>query len=141
MKSELTSNERLIVQIYYAVSFAAASCYDGERNGMETGIDCGGDECFFRCSTGEACSVNSDCSSSSCDAGLCAEASFRFLAAHGSGGSGHGSGTSPAGSSGTSSAPTPASDDPSILGDSGSSTSPMAALLVAAFALLAAQLQ
>ena len=140
MKSELTSNERLIVQIYYAVSFAAASCYDGERNGMETGIDCGGDECFFRCSTGEACSVNSDCSSSSCNAGLCAEASFRFLASHGSAGSGHGSGTSPAGSSGTS--PTPASDDdPSILGDSGSSTSPMAALLVAAFALLAAQLQ
>ena len=97
---------------------------------METGIDCGGDECFFRCSTGEACSVNSDCSSSSCNAGLCAEASFRFLDSHGSAGSGHGSGDSPA----------PA-DEPSTLGDSGSSTSPMAALLVAAFALLAAQLQ
>ncbi len=43
-----------------------ASCSDGERNGLETGVDCGGKECAA-CPVGEPCQVPDDCA----DGGLC----------------------------------------------------------------------
>ncbi len=45
------------------------SCNDGLSNGDETGVDCGGS--CAGCADGEPCLVNGDCSSNSCDAGLC----------------------------------------------------------------------
>ncbi len=47
------------------------SCGDCERNGLETGIDCGGDACP-PCELGAACATGADCVTGTCDAGQCA---------------------------------------------------------------------
>ncbi|MBI5509046.1 MAG: fibro-slime domain-containing protein [Deltaproteobacteria bacterium] len=44
----------------------APSCTDGRRNGLETGVDCGGPTCQA-CGTGGGCTLPSDCDSGSCD--------------------------------------------------------------------------
>src|SRR5690606_38023132 len=41
-------------------------CEDGQQNGEETDVDCGGGECG-PCGEGAACSDDSDCASNSCD--------------------------------------------------------------------------
>ena len=46
-------------------------CTDGQRNGEETAVDCGGRECA-RCAVGAACSEGTDCLSSTCTGGVCA---------------------------------------------------------------------
>nr|PZN26520.1 MAG: hypothetical protein DIU78_07530 [Pseudomonadota bacterium] len=46
------------------------SCSDAIRNGDETDVDCGGDQCP-PCSAGDACVVNADCDSNACEAGAC----------------------------------------------------------------------
>jgi hypothetical protein len=43
----------------------AAHCEDGRRNGLETGVDCGGSECPA-CDLGEGCEVSADCASGLC---------------------------------------------------------------------------
>lgn len=43
----------------------ASSCGDGVRNGAETAVDCGGDQCAS-CGTGAACFVPGDCASALC---------------------------------------------------------------------------
>jgi len=48
----------------------APDCQDRVRNGDETDVDCGGPDCSG-CATGENCSKDSDCRSSSCKAGIC----------------------------------------------------------------------
>lgn len=48
----------------------APSCTDGVRNGTETDVDCGG-TCAADCANGETCSVNADCTSQNCVAGVC----------------------------------------------------------------------
>ncbi len=47
-------------------------CHNGVLDGAETGVDCGGAECE-RCVIGSACSVDVDCESGLCDAGVCIE--------------------------------------------------------------------
>ncbi|MEM7156759.1 MAG: hypothetical protein AAF799_28175 [Myxococcota bacterium] len=48
----------------------APSCRDGEVNGGETDVDCGG-PCGATCEPGEGCVVGGDCLSMGCDAGVC----------------------------------------------------------------------
>ena len=43
----------------------ASGCYDGQRNGEETDVDCGGRFCA-RCPVAKLCDANSDCISSNC---------------------------------------------------------------------------
>lgn len=50
---------------------ASPTCTDGARNQDETDTDCGGG-CSQRCSAGEACAVDSDCSSGVCGTDGCA---------------------------------------------------------------------
>jgi alpha-tubulin suppressor-like RCC1 family protein len=47
------------------------SCVDGQKNGSETDIDCGGATCG-KCSLGQVCSVAGDCASGFCVGGKCA---------------------------------------------------------------------
>jgi hypothetical protein len=46
------------------------TCTDGEKNGQETDIDCGGSSCP-RCADGKACDVGSDCAGGTCSDGTC----------------------------------------------------------------------
>lgn len=70
------------------------TCQDGVRNGNETDVDCGG-TCRV-CAVGLACSMNTDCASSMCVAGVCAVPD-----------SSTGPGTQDAGSSSPEAAPAP----------------------------------
>src|SRR3954471_11890130 len=45
-------------------------CFDGQKNGSETDVDCGG-RCAG-CGTGQKCWVNDDCLSKSCVESVCA---------------------------------------------------------------------
>ncbi len=49
-----------------------ASCTDGQRNGTETGVDCGG-ACApgHQCTTGGGCTVGTDCQSGVCTQNVC----------------------------------------------------------------------
>lgn len=49
---------------------AGATCTDGIPNGAETDVDCGGGTCPD-CANGRACSVDGDCQSNNCVAGVC----------------------------------------------------------------------
>ncbi len=49
---------------------AGGACMDGERNGDETDIDCGG-SCPAGCGDGEGCTVDADCASGVCEDGTC----------------------------------------------------------------------
>lgn len=53
---------------------AAGSCYDGEQNGPESDVDCGGD-CPL-CAVGRMCHFARDCESGLCNAGQCEEQSY-----------------------------------------------------------------
>lgn len=53
---------------------AEPSCVDGEVNGDETGLDCGG-SCELACGVGAGCLLASDCVEGVCQAGRCQEAS------------------------------------------------------------------
>lgn len=46
------------------------TCNDCVMNGLETGIDCGGDACG-PCGPGETCQYDGDCASTHCTAGVC----------------------------------------------------------------------
>jgi len=50
--------------------FELSRCDDGERNGTETDVDCGG--ACAPCQTGEACRVAADCQDGLCEDGVCA---------------------------------------------------------------------
>ena len=45
------------------------TCSDGQQNGAETDVDCGGG--CIPCDVGEACLVAADCKTALCDAGVC----------------------------------------------------------------------
>jgi hypothetical protein len=47
-----------------------AACMDRTKNGTETDVDCGGNECL-RCGDGKACSIDDDCASGFCANGQC----------------------------------------------------------------------
>ena len=49
---------------------AESTCSNEIRDGDETGIDCGGNECV-KCSKDKGCNANSDCLSDFCDSGIC----------------------------------------------------------------------
>ncbi len=59
------------------------SCDDGEKNGQETDVDCGGGDCG-PCGLGKACVENSDCESTHCENEVCVggdtELSISFIA-------------------------------------------------------------
>ncbi|MGK4003690.1 hypothetical protein WMF31_13755 [Sorangium sp. So ce1036] len=44
----------------------AAICFNGEKDGLETDIDCGGTLCEKRCGKGQSCAQDSDCDGLSC---------------------------------------------------------------------------
>jgi hypothetical protein len=48
----------------------APTCTDGERNGTETDVDCGGGACD-PCAVGDHCVFPTDCQSGACTAGYC----------------------------------------------------------------------
>jgi formylglycine-generating enzyme required for sulfatase activity len=50
-----------------------AGCTDGIKDGMETGVDCGGPSCG-KCPTGQGCAMTTDCQSGVCSMNLCAAA-------------------------------------------------------------------
>jgi hypothetical protein len=59
----------------YQGSCLEPTCNDGEANGEETAVDCGGPECSA-CSVGQACQSGEDCQSGVCDDGqVCAAGS------------------------------------------------------------------
>lgn len=43
-----------------------ATCFDGNQNGTETDVDCGGNDCP-RCYAGEACASSDDCATGKCN--------------------------------------------------------------------------
>jgi hypothetical protein len=45
-------------------------CHDGQKDGRETDVDCGGDR--RPCDNGKTCVVKTDCLSCDCEAGICA---------------------------------------------------------------------
>ncbi|MCF7861071.1 hypothetical protein K9M79_02410 [Candidatus Woesearchaeota archaeon] len=47
-----------------------ASCFDGQKNGNEPDIDCGG-SCFAKCADGKSCRADTDCENQYCPAGIC----------------------------------------------------------------------
>ncbi|MBI2389585.1 MAG: VCBS repeat-containing protein [Deltaproteobacteria bacterium] len=51
-----------------------AHCFDGAKNSGESGVDCGGSECFA-CGDGKTCGAVTDCLSKSCLGGVCRTAS------------------------------------------------------------------
>ncbi len=53
-----------------AVQGSPATCNDREKNGDETGADCGGPNCP-PCAVGEPCEKNSDCADVECTLGVC----------------------------------------------------------------------
>jgi hypothetical protein len=53
----------------YCYKGGCATCADGEQNGDETGVDCGGSHCL-ECNGGP-CTTYSDCKSNSCSGGTC----------------------------------------------------------------------
>jgi len=57
---------------------AVPRCTDAVHNGLETGLDCGGEICRalnLLCNNGENCSANGDCKTGFCSGGACASPS------------------------------------------------------------------
>ena len=48
-------------------------CKDGEANGDETDVDCGGTYCSARCAVSQKCKIPTDCLSGKCESGICQE--------------------------------------------------------------------
>ncbi|CAN95164.1 MULTISPECIES: hypothetical protein [Sorangium] len=44
----------------------APLCFDGEKDGLETDIDCGGTLCTKRCEESQSCALDSDCATGTC---------------------------------------------------------------------------
>src|SRR5262249_2117603 len=53
-----------------ATSMTCVSCSDGQRDGEETDVDCGGADCA-PCAYGLTCSQSTDCSTAACLQGNC----------------------------------------------------------------------
>ncbi len=53
---------------YFECSIPAAPplCANGEKDGLETDVDCGGSFCTSRCRANQGCIVNGDCESDNC---------------------------------------------------------------------------
>jgi hypothetical protein len=49
---------------------AGPSCSDGRKNGLETGVDCGG-PCTAKCPMGQGCNTGADCVDGVCQVGVC----------------------------------------------------------------------
>ncbi len=46
-------------------------CFNGVKDGNETGVDCGGSDCVNRCALDNLCLVGSDCVTGTCSLGVC----------------------------------------------------------------------
>jgi len=68
--SYCTKGSECASEFCYSDKCTEPSCDDGKRNGNETDIDCGGERCD-RCSIGDTCKINLDCSSSLCESRTC----------------------------------------------------------------------
>ena len=62
----------------YGPSSICVSCTNGQQDGEETGVDCGGGGCES-CPDGGSCATDSDCTSGSCFSGRDAMGSFVSL--------------------------------------------------------------
>lgn len=58
-----------VCDVASATCVAAPSCSDGQKNGFESDIDCGGP--CPKCPNDKSCLVNADCTSGLCSAGTC----------------------------------------------------------------------
>jgi beta-glucosidase len=65
-----SDDRNLLVDRVVVDSGTAPTCSDGQKNGAETGVDCGGDVCPD-CPNGQACVVNGDCLSGFCVSLVC----------------------------------------------------------------------
>ncbi|WP_437933890.1 hypothetical protein [Sorangium sp. So ce341] len=75
---------------------AAPLCFNGEKDGLETDIDCGGTLCDRDCGDGQSCVTEDDCTSRRCD--VDPSTGFKTCqAAEGEGGAGGTDGTGGAG--------------------------------------------
>ena len=55
-----------------SMTCSTSSCPDGQKNGGETDLDCGGNiDCSTKCGTGQACLQGTDCTSGICSGGFC----------------------------------------------------------------------
>ena len=68
--SYCTDDSECVSEFCYENKCTEPTCDDGERNGNETDVDCGGDKCD-RCNIGETCKINLDCSSNLCESRTC----------------------------------------------------------------------
>lgn len=68
-----TANSRTL-RLKRGVPITCPTCFDGVKNGHETGIDCGGTECGL-CPSGQGCESGGDCLSGICNAGICEDPS------------------------------------------------------------------
>jgi len=66
------SSERYDAPAEDASDAPSSPCEDGERNGRETDVDCGGGECPA-CLVGRHCVTEEDCESAPCVDGVCCE--------------------------------------------------------------------
>jgi len=63
-----------ILTFWPLTTYAAASCYDKQRNGPETDVDCGGD--CLPCAIDQACRAPRDCRTGRCADGICEEFAY-----------------------------------------------------------------
>ncbi len=64
------ATSRLQLILKNGVATPCPACGDGVRNGLETGVDCGGGQCAS-CGNGQGCAANSDCQTGLCIDALC----------------------------------------------------------------------
>jgi hypothetical protein len=76
----ITLVSRSSSQSVVAIAFNGATCTDGQKNGSETDVDCGG--LCGGCATGKVCSAKLDCGSYACSAGHCVDASGGLTASY-----------------------------------------------------------
>lgn len=65
--------ELFLRSIEYRALAPPMACSDGQKNGDESDLDCGGDQCPG-CAGGFRCTSSADCRSGQCTSGLCIEA-------------------------------------------------------------------
>ncbi|PCC71299.1 hypothetical protein SAMN02745121_00839 [Nannocystis exedens] len=79
--TEPTTTQSVMTSDTLTTGDVPEGCGDGEKNGDETDIDCGGGTCG-PCDDDAACMADTDCKSGSCDGGACAALQPSCLALH-----------------------------------------------------------
>ena len=72
LKSPVSVQPDTVVYFNCTIPPQTPTCQNGVKDGLETGVDCGGpltlagQQCPARCGVGEACLCNADCASDAC---------------------------------------------------------------------------